>query len=111
MKALLSAIASSVRLGVLTLKLTSGVGVRVNDVNDDMVMAHEAGSERVVETPFEVQTTTECGRRRMMPRTCSGSGSAEPLEASGVGGVGADMRHEFKGADVWNCCTVVSMLC
>lgn len=65
--------ASSVRLGVAMLKVTMGVGRMESDVKDDMVMPRGVG---VVDSPLDtaVHTTTECGRRRITERSCSGRG-------------------------------------
>lgn len=71
--------AVSVRLGVATLKVTRGVGCRVNEVREDMVMARGVLSAGFV----AVQTTTECGRRRMRPRSCSESARSVVEEEAG----------------------------
>lgn len=61
-------IASSVRLGAAILNVMSGVGDRVREVKDDIVIARASVSW------MDVQTTTEWVRRRMMERSCSGRG-------------------------------------
>lgn len=68
------------------LKDISGVGESVRDVNDDMVIARGARS------CVEVQTTTECGSRRMMERICSERPAGEV--GSAVGGKGDEVCHE-----------------
>lgn len=60
--------ASSVRLGAKTLKVITGVGVSVSDVNDDMVMARGAPSCTAV------HTTTDCVISRITALSCSGGG-------------------------------------
>jgi hypothetical protein len=57
------------------LKLTTEVGRRAREVKEDMVMARGiGGSEREGDGWVEVQTTTECVRRRITVRNCSGRG-------------------------------------
>lgn len=60
------------RLGVAMLKVTSGVGDSVSEVKDDMVMARMPPSGPGWR---DVHTTTECGRSRIIERSCSGRGS------------------------------------
>lgn len=78
--------ASSVRLGVAMLKDINGVGERVREVNDDMVIALG------VSPCVDVQTTTECGNSRITERICSGRSAGEV--GSAVGGIGGEVCHE-----------------
>lgn len=76
--------ASRVRLGVATLKVTSGVGCSVREVKEDMVMPLGTGAAAAavvvaavvvadaVDGEDVVHTTTECGSRRITVRSCSG---------------------------------------
>lgn len=79
--------ASRVRLGVAMLKEIKGVGERVSDVNDDMVIALG------VCPCVEVQTTMECGSSRIMDRICSEKAAADV--GSAVGGMGKEVCHEL----------------
>lgn len=79
--------ASRVRLGVAMLKDINGVGDRVSDVNDDMVIALG------VCPCVEVQTTTECGSSRIMDRICSERAVGDV--GSAVGSIGNEVCHEL----------------
>jgi hypothetical protein len=79
--------ASRVRLGVAMLKDINGVGERVSDVNDDIVIALG------VCPCVEVQTTTECGRSRIIDRICSERAAGDV--GSAVGGMGNEVCHEL----------------
>lgn len=78
--------ASSVRLGVAMLNDISGVGERVSDVNDDIVIALG------VSPCVDVQTTTECGNSRITERICSGRSAG--VVGSVVGAIGGEVCHE-----------------
>lgn len=79
--------ASKVRLGVAMLNEINGVGERVRDVKDDMVIALG------VCPCVEVQTTTECGSSRITDRICSERAAGEV--GSVVGGIGDEVCHEL----------------
>jgi hypothetical protein len=64
----------------------SGVGERVRDVNDDMVIALG------VSPCVDVQTTTECGSSRITERICSDRAAGDV--GSAVGGIGEEVCHE-----------------
>lgn len=70
----------------------SGVGDRVREVKEDIVIARASVSW------MDVHTTTEWVRRRMMERSCSGRG----IVVSGweVGGFAGDVCHDFEGREV-----------
>lgn len=78
--------ASSVRLGVAMLNDINGVGERVSDVNDDIVIALG------VSPSVDVQTTTECGNSRITERICSGRSAG--VVGSAVGDIGGEVCHE-----------------
>ncbi|KAH0441682.1 hypothetical protein CcaCcLH18_01942 [Colletotrichum camelliae] len=85
----------SVRLGVRTLKLTSGTGSMLRLTKLDIVIPRGRPSRSV-----DVHTTTECASRRITPRSWSGSSSF--MSTSFVGGVGGSVRHvdDARGGDV-----------
>ena len=85
----LDVMASSVRLGVATLKVIRGVGERVSEVKEDIVIA------RGILSCVDVQTTTEWVRRRIMDRSCSGRGIA--VSGWAVGGCAGAVCHDFDG--------------
>jgi hypothetical protein len=76
------------------LKVTRGVGVSVNDVKDDIVMARGPSPGWL-----DVQTTTLWGRRRIMERSCSGRGTR--LVGWTVGVSTGTVCDCFEAEDVW----------
>lgn len=79
----LARIASSVRLGVATLKDTTGAGLRASDVKEDIVMARGVGGRECVPGVVEVQTTTECASSRISARSCSDMGRVSDVDECG----------------------------
>lgn len=97
------ATASSVRLGVAMLNVTMGIGRRESEVKEDMVMPRGVGpcvsspgpgSGVDVGVDMAVHTTTECGRKRITARNCSGRGRESCGSGWIEGDVGAESVHD-----------------
>lgn len=79
------------RLGVAMLNVTMGVGWRETEVKEDMVMPRGVCLSPPVD--MAVHITTECGRRRITERSCSGRGRLSCGPGWTEGGVGAEAFH------------------
>lgn len=92
------------RLGVAMLKATTGAGLRVRDVKEDMVIARGLGGLDCAAGAVEVQTTTEWGSRRITARSCSDMGRDSVVDECGWmdGGTGGSTFQVcLSGVVVW----------
>ncbi|KAK0373158.1 hypothetical protein CLIM01_09471, partial [Colletotrichum limetticola] len=86
----LSRIASSVRLGVRTLNVTSGTGSMLKLTKLDIVMPRGRPARSVA-----VATTTECASLRITPQSCAGRSAVGSWVV--VGGWWGSLRHVVVG--------------
>lgn len=95
MKVRAPVMASRVRLGVVILKVTRGVGCSASEVSEDMVMPRGAGSVGAL----AVHTTTGCGSRRITARNRSKRGLVVEVAELGwiEGGAGGVSFHGDRG--------------